>query len=79
MPKYFFNISGGEPLIHDRVGADLPDMDAAVARARRKGEQVVSGLIERPELFRGLRIEITDAAGTVLQEVELPNIQGFAR
>jgi hypothetical protein len=35
MPHYYFDVHDKEGTFHDGVGLDLPNMDAAIAEARR--------------------------------------------
>ena len=35
MPHYYFDVHDKDGAFHDEVGIELPDMDAAVAEARR--------------------------------------------
>ena len=79
MPKYFFHVRDGFPLIQDHVGVELPDLAAAREQGHRVAETVVGGLIEKPELFSDLRVDICDAAGNTLQRVELPTVAAFRR
>lgn len=79
MPKFFFNVRDGVPIIRDHVGTDLPNMAAAVERARRIADRVVGGLLEQPDLFEDLHVEICDATGNILRKIELPDVETFRR
>ena len=35
MPHYYFDVHDKDGTFHDEVGLELPDMDAAIAEARR--------------------------------------------
>lgn len=69
MPHFYFHVFNGTGETHDDEGVDLPDLDAARARA-------LSGIrsILRDELSRGLldfggMIRVTDAEGELFFEV----------
>lgn len=68
--KYFFHLHDGA-FIADREGAELPDWEAASARALATGAKAVeaSGI----KFWKGehLRIVVTDGVGTALFELRL--------
>jgi hypothetical protein len=77
MPRFYFNIRDGIPVIKDHVGVDLPDLDAAIEEAKREANLVVSGLRSQPDLLKSLKVQICDADGAILQQVDLPDVAGF--
>lgn len=69
MPHFYFHVSNGTGETRDEEGADLPDLDAARAKA-------LSGIrsILREELGRGMldfggMIRVADPQGRVVLEV----------
>jgi hypothetical protein len=44
MPRYFFNIRDGQPILTDNIGIDLPDLDAAIEEAHKEADLVVGAL-----------------------------------
>ncbi|WP_374989966.1 hypothetical protein [Rhizobium sp. TH2] len=36
MPRYFFNLRVGHPILKDNIGIDLPDIEAAIVEATEK-------------------------------------------
>ena len=67
MPQFYFHYRTDEQLIRDREGSDLPDLDAAEARAGEIGRAIVERLAEKGDEAAGPgSIEITDASGAEL-------------
>lgn len=77
MPRYFFNIRDGVPIIKDNIGVELPDLTAAIEEARREANLIVSGLRSQPELLKELKVNICDAQGNVIDYVNLPDPAEF--
>jgi hypothetical protein len=48
MPRYFFDVHDKEGTFRDDVGIDLPDMDAAIAEARRALADMTKELMADP-------------------------------
>lgn len=78
MPRFYFNVRDGVPVIQDRVGIELPDLAAAIEHARKEAVLVVSGLRSQPDLLKDLRIQVCDEDGNVLERVDLPDVREFA-
>jgi hypothetical protein len=70
MPRYFFNTVDGRRY-PDEDGTDLPDLEAV----RRKATLTLAELLkERPSVFWDtgrLRLEVADAAGTIVLAIEV--------
>lgn len=64
MPRFYFNVRDGVPVIQDRVGIELPDLAAAIEHARKEAVLVVSGLRSQPDLLKDLRIQVCDEDAT---------------
>lgn len=78
MPRFYFNVRDGVPVIQDRVGIELPDLAAAIEHARKEAVLVVSGLRSQPDLLKDLRIQVCDEDGNVLERVDLRDVREFA-
>lgn len=78
MPRFYFNVRDGIPIIQDRVGIELPDRRAAIEHARKEAVLVVSGLRSQPDLLKDLKIHVCDEDGNVLERVDLPDVREFA-
>ena len=43
MPRYFFDIRDGQPILVDNIGIDLPNLEAAIEEAYKEADLVVEG------------------------------------
>jgi hypothetical protein len=59
MPRYYFDVHDKEGAFHDEVGLDLPNMQAAIAEARRALADMTKELMIDPEAD-GMHIIIHD-------------------
>lgn len=69
MAKYFFHLHQCHEIYRDEVGADLPDIVAARARATIAARELMAAEIASGKLCLGCRIDISDEAGSVLDVV----------
>jgi hypothetical protein len=79
MPRYFFNVRNGHPILKDNIGIELPDIEAAIAEGHREADLVVGALLGLPETLAGLQVQISDENGNVLERIDLPDTKEFAR
>ncbi|GJE39440.1 DUF6894 family protein [Methylobacterium persicinum] len=49
MPRYFIDLHDGTNLVRDKVGYDLPDLDAARGQAARVMTRIAQGIADGPE------------------------------
>ena len=74
MPRYYFDVRDGQDLFVDEDGMDLPDMDSAIAEARRALADMVRDNL-RTERADAISIAIRDGAeGPVVLAVNLTTI-----
>lgn len=74
MARYYFDIRDGEDVYVDKEGMELPDMEAAIAEARRALADMVRDSL-RVEGTEALSIAIRDGAdGPVVLAVNLMTI-----
>jgi hypothetical protein len=79
MPRYFFDIRDGQPILVDNIGIDLPNLEAAIEEAYKEADLVVGGLIASPDMLHDLQVHIIDVDGNVLKKIDLPDLTEFAR
>ena len=76
MALFFLHIRNGDQLIPDPDGAELADLDAARAEARRATQELVNeGLVTR-RTAPSQSIEIWDDAGNQLEVVPIEDVLG---
>lgn len=75
MPHYYFDVHDKDGTFHDEVGLELPDMDAAIAEARRAlADMTKEMLIDAGA--EGILIVIRDGAdGPVRLSVSLQTVR----
>ena len=78
MPRYFFNVRDGIPIIKDHVGIELPDLAAAIDVGHKEAAMVVTALMAQPTLLKDLKIHICSAEGEIMEQIDLPDISEFA-
>lgn len=49
MPRYFIDLHDGTNLVRDKVGYDLPDLDAARGQAARIMTRIAQGIADGPD------------------------------
>jgi len=49
VPRYFIDLHDGTNLVRDKVGYDLPDLDAARGQAARVMTRIAQGIADGPE------------------------------
>ena len=70
MPRYFFHLRDAAGTLLDIEGSEHADLDAATAQAVRHARGlIVDDVQHRGQVPLGERIDITDAAATVLATV----------
>ena len=70
MPRYFFHLRDPSGTLLDIEGSEHRDPEAAVAEAMRHARgMIVEEVRHRGHVPMGDRIEITDAAGTIIATV----------
>ncbi len=77
MPTFFFHFRDGGELTEDPDGANLPDVDAARAKALKAAREAVAGGIKAGRLVLGQSIVITDDAGRELATVSAREVLGL--
>ena len=71
MPHYYFDVYDKDGSFHDEVGLDMPDMDAAIAEARRALADMTKEMLIGAGV-EGIHIVIHDGAdGPVRLSVSL--------
>ena len=60
MPLYYFNVYNDD-ITHDEEGAELADLDAALARGVKEARALAAETVSQGHLSRHHRIEIEDA------------------
>ena len=74
MPRYFLHLRDGERSVEDAEGSVFPDLEAAVAEAEAGARDILAAMLKGGEPLDGQRIEIADAAGTVLATVRFKEV-----
>ena len=70
MPRFFFHLRDAAGTLLDIEGSEHPDLDAATAEAVRHARGlIVDDVRHRGQVPLGERIDITDAAATLLATV----------
>ncbi|ABQ67321.1 MULTISPECIES: DUF6894 family protein [Sphingomonadales] len=69
MPHFHFHVSNGTGETRDEEGVDLPDLDAAHARALSGIRSILREELGRGVLDFGGMIRITDPQGRLVREV----------
>jgi hypothetical protein len=77
MPRYYFNVRDGIPIITDHTGIELPDLPAAVAEAQREAALVASAMRNQPDLVKEMSVQVCDDKGQILAKVDLPDTREF--
>lgn len=77
MPRYYFNVRDGIPIITDHTGIELPDLPAAVAEAQREAALVASAMRNQPDLVKEMSVQVCDDKGQILAKVDLPDTLEF--
>jgi hypothetical protein len=71
MPRYYFDVHDKDGTFRDEVGIELPDMDTAIAEARRALADMTKELMVDPDA-KGMHITIHDGAeGPVILTVSM--------
>ena len=70
MPRYFFDLDGGERLFRDEKGSDLPDVQAACEEAIAVLPDIVRAMVTGRD-GRTLTSMIRDEVGNVVFGVKL--------
>ena len=71
MPRYYFNIMDGRPVV-DREGRDLPDAAAARREATRYAVDLVRGRSELSSRSEVENVVVTDEHGAEVLTVTFP-------
>ena len=76
MPRYRFNIHDSSGLVEDEEGLELPDTEAARAKAIAGARSLVAGDVLEGRLDLGGRIEVLDADGRLLFSISFAEAAG---
>lgn len=74
MPNYYFHIRSSAGLIRDPEGIELPDLDAALAEAKRSARELLADLLKEDAILDGQTFEISDADGLVLARLPFRSV-----
>lgn len=74
MPNYYFHIRSSAGLIRDPEGIELPDLDAALAEAKRSARELLADLLKEDAVLDGQTFEISDADGLVLARLPFRSV-----
>ena len=74
MPLYYFHIRSSAGLIRDPEGIELPDLDAALAEAKRSARELLADLLKEDAVLDGQTFEISDADGLVLARLPFRSV-----
>ena len=70
MPRYFFNVRSPSGLETDQQGLDFPNLDEAIADARKAGAEILlDRAVEESHTHSQSTFEIVDASGQVVAKV----------
>ena len=77
MPAFYFHVRDGDRLTPDPDGADLPGLDAALAKAAEAIREAASRPLRPGQDLSGRRFEIADESGRVLATVGFRDVFGL--
>lgn len=66
MPRYFMHVCNGSGFVEDQEGVDLPDRDAARAKAIEAARDIMAGDLRKGELDLSSFIEVEDEGRNLL-------------
>ena len=69
MSRYFFHIRQGEEFVPDEEGAEFTKYLDAKKEGIFSARDVAIDLVKRGERIKGLKVEIVDESGTVLDTI----------
>lgn len=69
MARYFLNIRDGDEYVEDAVGAEYPDLTAALAAAVEGARDILAEMVKFGEELNGQQVEICDEAGKIVGTV----------
>ncbi|HEX2725454.1 MAG TPA: hypothetical protein VHN20_06515 [Beijerinckiaceae bacterium] len=72
--RFFFNLTCGAHVFHDRDGEDLPDLDAAREFACESARELMSTRLRTRDDWSALAYEIGDGGGQRLLVVRFPDV-----
>jgi uncharacterized protein DUF6894 len=67
MQRYFFHVRDGQGFVPDEEGVVLANMAEARVEAVRSARDILADQLREGKALDGQKIEITDAAGQVLE------------
>jgi hypothetical protein len=73
MPRFFFHMRDGDWLVEDPEGSELPDLEAARAKAADLARDYLAGRLGAGQALDFDCIEIWDGAGQILETVPFPD------
>ncbi|CAA9262451.1 MAG: hypothetical protein AVDCRST_MAG27-2591 [uncultured Craurococcus sp.] len=73
MPRFFFHMRDEDWLVEDPEGSELPDLEAARAKAAEVALDYLVGRLRAGEALDFERVEIWDGAGRMLGTVPFPD------
>ena len=76
MPRFFFHIRDDQGCVPDEEGIVLANMDEAWVEALRTARDIVADQLRDDKAMEGQKIEITDAAGQVLETLAFKEALG---
>ncbi len=77
--RYYFNLREGSDYISDEEGVDLPDLDAALAQAKRGARSVLADEVLKGRLPLSIVMEVSDEQGSQVLELPFDRVVSIAR
>jgi hypothetical protein len=72
--RYFFNIRRGDTLVADPDGTELESLDAVRTEASDAAREILAARLRNGDVVDGDVFEITDEAGTIVEQVPLRTV-----
>ncbi len=69
LPRYFFDLHGGDELLIDHEGIVLPHSDAATSAALLQARDILAGDIRGGSLALNLWLAVRNEAGAIVHEL----------
>ncbi|WP_343893775.1 DUF6894 family protein [Craurococcus roseus] len=73
MPRFFFHMRDEDWLVEDAEGSELPDLEAARAKAADVARDYLAARLRAGQALDFGRVEIWDDAGRMLEAVPFPD------
>lgn len=74
MPRYYLHIRGGQKLIRDHEGVELPSVVSAKGEAEEAAGEILAEKVHAGEIIDGQEFEIHDAWGNHMLTVPFKSV-----